>query len=116
LSPPAATEAAREAVLAIETLAKLVAGDPNATLGSALKLLKKERVDVAAGLLLGGLEKLWAFSNQVPGLRHGGVSGDPVTAPEAVFVLRTAEGALRYLLSLDLGVGTSRDADDSTGT
>jgi hypothetical protein len=101
-SPPADSAAAREALLALEALARLTVDDATATLGDALKDLRP-RMDDAGQQLLSSIEKIWNFSNIAPSIRHGGGSGDPVTQPEAHFVVGVTREAIRFLLTLDLG-------------
>jgi hypothetical protein len=101
-TPPADKEAAREAVFAVEALARLVVVDPDATLGKAIKLLNK-RTDDAGRRLFASIEQVWAFSNQARSLRHGGGAGDEVTSPEAQYVVGVAGNAIRLLLVFDLG-------------
>jgi len=100
-SPPADREAAREAILALEALGRLVVGDQTATLGNALQELRA-RTDDAGRHLLVSIERIWAFTNTAPSVRHGGGSGDPVTQPEAQFVVGVTREAIRLLLTLDL--------------
>jgi hypothetical protein len=101
-TPPADKEAAREAILALEALAKLAVDDPTATLGDAIKKLNP-RADDAGRLLFSSIEKIWAFSNQAPSVRHGGGSGDPINTPEAQYVVGVTREAIRLLLNFDLG-------------
>lgn len=101
-SPSADKEAAREALLALEALGRLVVDDGAATLGDVVKALR-DRTDDAGRLLLTSIEKIWAFTNVAPSVRHGGGPGDPVTQPEAQYVVGVTREAIRFLLTFDLG-------------
>ena len=60
--------AAKEAVSALESLAKIVTDRPNDTLGDVIKILRR------AGKLPPPLDKtieaIWGFANSTPGIRH----------------------------------------------
>jgi hypothetical protein len=96
-SPSDPSNAAKEAVGAVEQLARLVTASPKAKLGDCIKALQK------AGRirrpLLKGIEELWGWASGQPGVRHG--SGG-ITPAEAQYVLTMAEAALRLLLSVDV--------------
>lgn len=100
-SPYSDSEATREAVLALEALARLAVGDGTVTLGAAIQMLRA-RTDDAGRHLLSSIEKIWNFSNTAPSIRHGGGSGDPVSTPEAQFVVGATREALRFLMAFDL--------------
>jgi hypothetical protein len=94
-----ALEAAREAIHALEALAKLVAGTPSGTFADAVKaLVRQERLHARLG---DALEKVWAFANQQPGLRHGGASAPVIEGYEATFAINVAASAMLHLLELD---------------
>lgn len=94
-----ALEAAREAIHALEALAKLVAGTPNGTLSDAVKaLVKQEKLHARLG---DALEKVWAFANQKPGLRHGGANAPEIEGYEATLTINFAASAMLHLLELD---------------
>jgi hypothetical protein len=99
--PIEAAEVTREAVFALEALARLVTGNPTATLGQALQELRAG-TDDAGRHILAAIEKIWNFSNTAPSTRHGGGAGDPVSTPEAQFTLGVTGEGIRFLLVLDL--------------
>lgn len=98
--PAKDADAAREAVHAVEAVARLAAGGSAKTLGDCLKDLRG-RTDDAGRRLLECVEEIWNFANVAPSVRHGGRTGDPVQPPEARFVVGVAEQALRLLLTYD---------------
>lgn len=96
--PPDFANAAKEAVGAVEALARILTGDRKATLGDCIKTLRASgRI---AAPLLKGLEELWGAASDRPGVRHGGTATDlePATAR---YIFDLAEAALRLLLQAD---------------
>ncbi len=66
--PGGARDAIREAVHAVESVARVLTGNPKAALSDALEVLKKkERIHPA---LEAGFQKLVAYTNDEHGLRH----------------------------------------------
>ena len=93
--------AAKEAISAVEGLARVVMNAPTATLGELIKRLKREKkVDPA---MAKSLEGLWAFTSNSPGVRHG--SGQPPTIDEAqvAFVVEQCGAALLPASARPLG-------------
>ena len=93
-------DVARESIFAVEALARLATNEPAKTLGGCLRVLE-QRTDDAGRRLLRSVEEIWNFSNVAASVRHGGGSGDNVTAPEAQYVLGVTDAALRLLLVYD---------------
>ena len=91
--------AAKEAVGAVEGLAKIFTGSPTSTLGESIKSLR------GAGHLHAStaraLEAFWAMANTVPGLRHGAHTPESITDAEAQYVIDSAEAAIQLLVRLD---------------
>ncbi len=91
--------AAKEAVHALESVAKVVTGQPNATLGDAIKKLRDE------GHLPPPLDKtfegIWGFASSTPGIRHGGTTPPDIPESQASFVVNSSAAAILYLLEID---------------
>ncbi len=91
--------AAKEAVHALESVAKVVTGQPNATLGDAIKKLRDE------GQLPPPLDKIfegiWGFASSTPGIRHGGTTPPDIPESQASFVVNGSAAAILYLLEID---------------
>lgn len=88
-----------EAVAAVEQLARLFVGNPSATLGDAIRDIRKAgRVPAP---LLKGIEEIWAWSSGEPGVRHGATVDAPVDAVQAKYMLLLAEAGLLLLLHRD---------------
>ncbi len=89
---------AKEAVTALESMARIVAG-AGATLGEALaKLRNAGRLHPA---LAKSLEGVWGYTNAAPGVRHGGTTPPSTLPSEAQLVVNLAAGAILYLVELD---------------
>jgi len=91
---------ALDAIGAVEELARLLIASPTATLGAAIRELRKAgRVPAP---ILAGIEELWGWTSGEPGVRHGAAIDSPVDADDARYALSLAEGALRLLIARDL--------------
>jgi hypothetical protein len=95
---PNLANAAKDAVGAVETLARIVVGDDSLTFGESIKRLRSSgRVP---GATLKGLEELWGIASDTPGVRHGGAAED-LSASTAHYMEDLSSAALRLLLSFD---------------
>ncbi len=96
---PDYNNAAKEAVGAVEQLARIVTNEQNATLGEAIKKLRSSsRIHTA---LLKGIEELWAWASDTPGVRHGSAAPVQVDANLARYVVAQADAAIGFLLGID---------------
>ena len=92
-------QAIRDAIGAVEQLARIVTGAPTKTLGACLDILKhSKRVEEP---LLRGVEEIWGWTSGTPGLRHGASASEQPSSAEAEYCLKLTEGSLVLLLSLD---------------
>lgn len=95
--PPDLANSAKEAVCAVEALARLVCGDSTATLGDLIKVLKnKQGLDPA---LVKALEGIWGYTSNAPAVRHGGVAELDIV--QAQVTLDLARSSINYLLRAD---------------
>lgn len=92
-------QAIRDAVGAVEQLARIVTDSPTATLGQSLAALK--RADRVEAPLLRGIEELWGWTSNAAGLRHGASASEQPSGAESEYCLKLAEASLILLLSLD---------------
>jgi hypothetical protein len=98
-SPPDGLRAAREAVSSLEGIGRIVVGDPKATLGDCIKSLRaQQRID---GATAKGMESLWGFGSDSPGIRHGATARVELPVVEAEYVIDAVEASGKLLLSLD---------------
>jgi hypothetical protein len=91
--------AAKEAVGAVEGLARILIGSETSTLGESIKKLR------TAGHLHSStaraLEAFWAMANTVPGLRHGSHTPESIADVEVQYLIDNAEAAIQLLVRLD---------------
>ena len=91
--------AAKEAICAVEGMARVLTGDHSGTLGELIKALKATtQLDPALARLL---ETLWGFTSNAPGVRHGAAVAISIEERETQFVIDTAQAALRLLMEMD---------------
>lgn len=93
--------AAREAIHAVEGLARLVAGEHTATLGDCIKELQKRRM-LHPGTIK-QLEGLWGVSSAVQGLRHGAAVPTDMSDDELSHITDACEAVGMLLVRLDRG-------------
>jgi hypothetical protein len=91
--------AAKEAICAVEGLARIVTGAHTDTLGELIKKLKTSHNVKPA--MAKTLEGLWGFTSNSPGVRHGGATPATIDEGEARYVVDGCEAAIRFLLTLD---------------
>jgi hypothetical protein len=90
---------AKEATMAVESLALLVTGQTKGTLGDCIKVLR------AGGDVPPPLDKafdaLWGYASEEPGVRHGKPSPPSLKECHATLVMNMAASAIFFLLELD---------------
>ena len=97
--PPDFSNAAKEAIGAVEQMARIVTGRGSATLGDAVKELRNSgRVPAP---LLKGVEEIWGVTSEVPGVRHGSATMSLVDAGTARYIIAQAGAAIALLLAKD---------------
>ena len=95
--PPDLANSAKEAICAVEALARLVGNDQTSTLGDLIKVFKaNQNMDPA---LLKALEGMWGYTSNAPGVRHGGTADLDIT--QAQVTLDLARSSIHYLLRAD---------------
>lgn len=98
-SRPDYHNAAKEAVSAVEQLARIVTGKPEATLGEAINEIRRsQRVQAP---LLKGIEEIWGWASNAPGVRHGSAPRLTVDETTARYILKQCDAAMLLLLSSD---------------
>ncbi len=95
--PDGARDAIREAVHAVESVARVLTGNPKATLSDALGVLKKaERIHPA---LEAAFQKLYAYTSDEHGLRHAlNKEAADVDEPDAMYMVGSCAGFVTYLI------------------
>lgn len=87
----------KESISAVESMAKIVTGLPKATLGQALKALKKDNTVHPA--LLSGFESLYGYTSDAEGIRHSMQDEPDLTAADAKYFLMSCTSFVNYLKS-----------------
>jgi hypothetical protein len=90
--------AAKEAVNAVESVAKTLLNAPSATLGDCIKEFRKR--DLIPREMARILESVYAYRNTTPGVGHGCTNVPNVSPADATFVLGVASVAIGYLDAL----------------
>lgn len=85
----------KESISAIESMAKIVANDPKATLAAALKALEKNGQMHTA--LKEGFLKLYGYTNDEDGIRHAMLEESKLTASDAKYFLMSCTSFANYL-------------------
>lgn len=86
----------KEAISAVESQCCILAGDPKASLGEALKKLESTGVKIHPALNK-ALRQLYGYTSDDPGIRHGSIETANVDAPLAQFMLVSCSAFVNYL-------------------
>src|SRR5665213_709831 len=86
---PDPANAAKEAICAVEGLARIVVGRHTATLGDLIKDLRS-RFGLNPAIVK-SIEGIWGYTNNASGVRHGATSEVGITLDSARFVVDSAE-------------------------
>lgn len=91
--------AIQQSVTAVETVANVINGDSNKSLGKALSELQMSGVTIHPALR-DGIGNLYGFTSDAPGIRHGKESKDQyVDEATARFMVVTCSAIVNYLLA-----------------
>lgn len=87
----------KESISAVESMARIVAENPKATLSDALKALEKR--DTLHPALKEGFMKLYAYTSDEGGIRHAMLDEPNLTAADARYFLLSCTSFVNYLKS-----------------
>ena len=87
----------KESISAVEAMAQIVARDPKATLGDALKTLDKSKKIHPA--LKDGFSKLYGYTSDEGGIRHAMLEEPNLRLEDAKFFLLACTTFVNYLKS-----------------
>ena len=87
----------KESISAVESLCKLVIGDENATLGNALKEIERNSNVELHPALEQAFRKLYAYTGDADGIRHGLKDKPSVSSEDARFMLVACSAFINYL-------------------
>lgn len=85
----------KESISAVESVAQQITGDPNASLGQALKLLEKKH-DLHPALKE-SFSKLYGYASDADGIRHAMLDVPNLSADDAKFFLLVCTSFVNYL-------------------
>ena len=89
----------KESICAVEAMCQMLAGEPGATLGVALKQLRAKGVEVH-----GALEKAWlslyGYTNDEGGIRHAMLDEATLTQSDARYMLVSCSAFISHLIDL----------------
>jgi len=85
----------KESMSAVEAMARIIADDEKATLGQALKMLKKNR-DLHP-TLLDGFSKLYGYTSDENGVRHAMMEEPDLNQDDAKYFLLSCTSFVNYL-------------------
>jgi hypothetical protein len=96
--PPDLANASKEAVSAVEGMAKIVSHESNLTLGKCVDILRQAgRIPPNLAKTLDGL---WGFTSESPGVRHGAISPSNIDEAQAQYVMDISAAVIKYLANL----------------
>ena len=90
----------KESISAVESLCCIITGatGSQATLGSTLKKLEKDGGVVIHGAMKTAFEKLYGYTSDSDGIRHGGIDFANAPAEDAKYMLVSCSAFINYLI------------------
>ena len=85
-------------ISAVEAQCRILLGGDQVSLGQALKLIEKRGLTLHPALK-GAFEKLYGFTSNADGIRHGGIKPSDVDQDLAKFMLISCSAFVNYLIS-----------------
>ena len=87
----------KESISAVESMCQILANNPKATLGAALKVLNNGGIDIHSALAA-GFEKIYGYTSDQDGIRHAILDESKTVDPEdALFMLVSCSAFCNYL-------------------
>ncbi len=86
----------KESISAVESIAKLIAGDPKAELGKALKIIQ-EKIGLHPALLKGFLS-IYGYTSDEDGIRHAMLEEKEIDFIDAKYMLVSCSAFINYLI------------------
>ena len=94
----------KESISAVEGMARLITGDPKATLGKAIKRLKDNGL-VLHPALEDAWSKLYGYTSDAGGIRHAMLEESTIRSGDAKYMLVSCSAFVSYLLELSREAG-----------
>lgn len=86
----------KEAICAVESICRVIAGDPKADFGKALKILKT-KIQLHSALEQGFI-KIYGFTSDANGIRHALLEESILEQEDAMFMLISCSAFVNYLI------------------
>ena len=99
----------KESISAVEAIAQMITGDPNATLGAALKKLDQS-VELHSALK-DGFMSIYGYASNADGIRHATLEESNLSFDDAKFMLVSCSAFINYLIakSQEAGIDLAPD-------
>ncbi len=97
----------KESISAVETICKIVARNPKATLNDALSQLDKEGKVRLHKAIQSAFSNLYGYTNDADGIRHSLMEEENLGQEDAQFMLASCSAFVNYLIVKNLRLGTS---------
>ncbi|UPT65928.1 MAG: hypothetical protein M0D57_15640 [Sphingobacteriales bacterium JAD_PAG50586_3] len=88
----------KESISAVESLCKIIANSPKATLGTALNILEKQGFEIH-GALKDGFSKLYGYTSDGDGIRHSMLEESTISQEDARYWLISCSTFINYLIA-----------------
>jgi hypothetical protein len=89
----------KESISAVEAVCRLITGDKNATLGTALDLIEKQGKVKLHPALKGAFDKLYGYASSSSGIRHGTIDDREVDFDIAKYMIVACSAFTNYLIA-----------------
>jgi len=89
----------KESISAVEALARLVTGQPKATLGDALKVMRKAQRPPMHEALYQAFEKMYGYTSDEHGIRHAMLEQPNLGLSDAKFMLVACAAFISYVIA-----------------
>lgn len=97
----------KESISAVESLCKVITGQPKATLGEALKSLK-EKITIHPSLE-SGFDKIYGYTCDEGGIRHAMIDDSSADFDDAKYMLIACSAFVNYLIAKASKTGLLKD-------
>ena len=87
----------KESISAVEALCCIITGQKKATLGEAIKRLKDSGVYIHQSMVE-AFSKLYGYTSNEPGIRHGSIDFTNAPAEDARYMLVSCSAFINYLI------------------
>lgn len=93
----------KESISAVEAACVVVAGDPKATLGKALKIIESKTDIELHPSLKSAFDKLYGYTSDADGIRHALLDETSIKFEDAKFMLVSCTAFINYLIDKSKG-------------